>query len=75
LDGIPLIERHNINASDSAILAVCPRYVRALTPTDLPCVLIAADRALITAARAERLQTLDPENFPVADVATYLAAL
>jgi len=74
-DGIALMERHNINATDSAILALFLRYTRTHAPVHPACVLIAADRALVNASRAEGLQALDPESFPVADVPAYLAAL
>jgi hypothetical protein len=75
LDGIPLIEGHNLNASDSAILAVYLRYVSAFSPTDPRCLLIAADKALVAAARAEGLRALDPETLAAADVPAFLAAV
>lgn len=59
LEGIALIERHNINSSDAAILA---RYIR-LTSSDYDrAVLVASDHRLLRAAQAERLHTINPEN-------------
>lgn len=72
LAGIDLMEKHNINAADSAILAACLRYAQSLSE---PCVLVAADTRLLRAAAAEGLAVLNPELLPVADVPAFLLAL
>lgn len=70
--GIALIEQHNINATDAAILALFLRFARLFTP---PCVVVAADERLIRAAEAEGLKTMNPELVAAADVPDILAAL
>jgi predicted nucleic acid-binding protein len=75
LAGISLMQRHNLNAADATILAAVLRYVRLQSPQDPRCILVAADRRLLRSAQAEGLTTLDPESFPAADVASFLAAL
>lgn len=72
LAGIDLMERHQINSSDAAILAV---YLRYAPTTDDVCVIVTADRRLLRAAHAEGLQTLNPERIAPADVPGFLAGL
>jgi predicted nucleic acid-binding protein len=74
-DGISLMERHNINATDSAILALLMRYTRTLPVGAPACLMIAADRGLLRAAQAEGIHTLNPESFSAANVPPYLASL
>ncbi len=75
LDGVALNDRHNLNASDAAILAAFLRYARSRTPGLPACVLVASDQRFLRAASAEGLQTLNPELVPVADVPVLLASL
>jgi predicted nucleic acid-binding protein len=75
LDGIDLIERYNLNASDAAILATYLSQYRAPVAPGVAAALIASDRHLLTAARAEGLTVLNPETYPAADVASFLASL
>ncbi len=75
LSGIPLMRRHNINATDAAILAAFVRYAQADPATTTSCVLVAADKRLVRAAAAEGLNTLNPELLPAADVPAFLADL
>jgi predicted nucleic acid-binding protein len=73
LAGISLIQRHNLNSADAAILSVALRYARSITqPTIL---LIAADHRLLRAARSEGMTTLNPESPPREGVAAFLSAL
>lgn len=58
---LPLIRRHNLNASDALILQSALQYSRALTPPEGPLVFCAADQRLVRAARAEGLTAFDPE--------------
>jgi predicted nucleic acid-binding protein len=74
LAGVSLMKKHNVNASDAAILATVLEYVHVTASGGSDCVLIAADRRLLRAAAAERLETLDPETLIAADVPTFLAA-
>jgi predicted nucleic acid-binding protein len=71
---ISLIRRHNLNATDAAILSMLLGYVQAL-PLPRSCILVAADKRLIRAAAGEGLTTLNPAELPVADVPTLLANL
>lgn len=73
--GITLMERYNVNASDSAILALFLRYIQALPAGSPSPILVASDQRLIAAARAEGLAALDPEVVAAADVSAFLSAL
>lgn len=74
LSGTSLIDKHNVNTADAAILALLLRY-RQLQPSSDPApVLVAADNRLIRAAGAEGLPTLNPELLPAADIPAFLAA-
>ena len=73
--GIEFMQRHNINASDAAILAAYLRYALTQPVSAGPCVLIASDQRLLRAAAAEGLATLNPEVVPPIDVPALLAAL
>ena len=73
LSGIAMMKKHNLNATDAAILVIFLRYVAAFGLTSA--VLIAADKRLIRAAQTEGLMTIDPETFPDSNVADFLANL
>lgn len=75
LAGMDLMERHNINSSDAAILATYQDYVSSLLTGGQPCVLIASDQRLLRAAAAEGLATLNPETVAAADIPSLLASL
>ena len=72
LSSLSLMQKHNLNATDVAILTVFLRYQSAVAE---PCVLIAADKRFVRSAIAEGLSAIDPENFVADDVFTYLASL
>ncbi len=74
LDGIDLIDRHNLNSADASILASFLGLAHA-QPADTTCALVAADQRLLRAAQAEGLKTLNPELIAAADVPAFLAAL
>lgn len=65
------MRRHNLNATDAAILTLLLEYVHG--PDALPCLLIASDQRLLRAAEAEGLATLNPELIAPGDVAAILA--
>lgn len=69
--GVDLLDRHNLNASDAALLNVFLRVSQARANS----VLIAADRRLLRAAQAEGLQVLDPEQVALDDLPALLESL
>jgi len=75
LAGLPLMQRHNVNATDAALLAVLLRYALARPMGASPCVLVTADKRLVRAAGAEGLLTLNPELIAAGDVPAFLASL
>jgi predicted nucleic acid-binding protein len=75
LAGVVLIDRHNINSTDAAILSAFLGYARAPVSIGSACILVAADRRLLRAAQAEGLQVIDPEQMPAGDVPSFLSSL
>jgi predicted nucleic acid-binding protein len=74
-EGIALMDRYNVNASDAAILALFLRYAQALLSGSPTPVLIAADQRLLAAARTEGMATLNPEMLAAVDVPAFLNSL
>ena len=73
LAGIAMMKKHNLNATDAAILVIFLRYVAASGLS--AAVLVAADKRLIRAAQTEGFACIDPELLPAAEVAAFLASL
>lgn len=71
LAGIDLMLKHNLNATDAAILAMFLRVRRALIADFL--ILVAADQRLMRASQHEGLTIIEPERFTVDDVAKLLS--
>jgi predicted nucleic acid-binding protein len=71
---IVMMRRHNLNATDAALLTMLLEYTVA-APADGPLVVVAADQRLLRAAAAEGLRTLNPETLLAADVPPFLAGL
>jgi hypothetical protein len=69
-----LMQRHNLNATDAAILTMLLDVVPNLATGDA-LVLVAADTRLLRAAAAERLATLNPQTVAATDVPALLATL
>jgi len=69
-----MMQRHNLNAADAAILTLLLGLVTNLPPGNA-LVLVAADTRLLRAGAAEGLATLNPETVAAADVPALLAAL
>jgi hypothetical protein len=69
-----MMQRHNLNATDAAILTVLLDVLPNLPPGEA-LVLVAADTRLLRAGTAEGLATLNPETVAAADVPALLAAL
>ena len=61
----PLMQAHNINAADAAILATYLRFQRA---APAPCLMVASDKRLNRAAEAEGLKSLNPEEITPGEV-------
>jgi predicted nucleic acid-binding protein len=70
-----IMSRHNLNATDAAILTLLLDYSQTLPGGPSGCLLIAADRRLLRAAGAEGFSVLDPETVPAADVPALLTRL
>jgi hypothetical protein len=69
-----LMQRHNLNATDAAILTMLLDFAPHL-PQGETLVLVAADTRLLRGAAAEGLATLNPETVAAADVPAFLASL
>jgi predicted nucleic acid-binding protein len=74
LSGLDLVQRHNLNTADAAILETHLRFVRSQPPDSPTSVLVAADTRLLRAAEAEGLTTLNPETVAAADLPALLSA-
>jgi predicted nucleic acid-binding protein len=74
LDGIELIKRHNLNSTDGAILQAFLKRHSPMRPS-VAGVLVASDRRLLRAAKAEGLEVLNPESVQAADIPAFLATL
>jgi predicted nucleic acid-binding protein len=75
ISSTPLILRHNLNATDAAILTLLLDHDRALQAGSQRCALIACDQRLLRAARAEGLVAFNPEEQLVDSVEPFLASL
>ena len=74
LDGIDLIQRHDLNSTDGAILQALLKRAGLMRPA-IASVLVASDQRLLRAGKAEGLEVIDPESVQPADAAPFLAAL
>lgn len=75
VSGMALTERHNINATDAAILSAYLDYSASSTSTTGSCVLVASDQRLLRSAASEGLFTLNPETLSAADVPAFIVGL
>lgn len=74
-ESLSLMQAHNLNATDAAILATYLNFQRA-QPAEAPtCLLVAADQRLLRAGAAEGLVGLNPQFVPAADLPAFLSAL
>ncbi len=67
---LSLMQAHNINSADAAILAAYLHFQRVSAE---PCLLISADKRLLRAAQAEGLSSLNPESATAGDAVSVLA--
>jgi len=74
LNSIPLISRHNINASDALYLQQALNLQRQVEAEDHELVLVASNHRLLRAAENEDLMTLNPEEASAADAEALLRA-
>jgi hypothetical protein len=74
LDGVELIQRHNLNSTDAAVLHAWLTHTLPLRAAVVS-VLVASDRRLLRAAVAEGLAVLNPETVASADVPAVLVTL
>ena len=73
--GIDLMETHNLNATDAALLVLFRSYVQFFAPdSGITFLLVAADERLVRTANAEGLRAVNPEILLAADVPAYLAS-
>ena len=61
---LSLMQTHNINSADAAILAT---YLQFQRTSAAPCLLVSADKRLLRAAQAEGLPQLNPEEVAAGD--------
>ncbi len=71
---LSLMQAHNLNSADAAILAAFLRFQRALPQGSPSWTLIASDKRLGRAAEAAGLRALNPEQVAAGDVAALLAS-
>ncbi|MDQ2686446.1 MAG: type II toxin-antitoxin system VapC family toxin [Armatimonadota bacterium] len=72
---LSLMQAHNLNATDAAILATYLNFQRS-QPADAPTyLLVAADQRLLRAGAAEGLAGLNPQFVPAATLPAFLAGL
>lgn len=67
---LSLMQAHNINSADAAILAT---YLRVQRAAQEHCLLVASDKRLLRAAGAEGLNGLNPEEVAASDIPGWLA--
>lgn len=67
-----LIQRHNINGSDAAMLHVYLEYADAIRADGDPAFLVATDARLRRASESEGLSVLDPEELTAEQLASIL---
>jgi uncharacterized protein len=75
-NGIALMEAHNVNATDAALLVLFRAYLQTFpVNSGITFLLVASDERLVRTAHAEGLRSLNPETVSVADAASLLASL
>jgi len=70
-----LVDAHNMNSADAAILAAYLRFRSSLSRNSPTCLLVASDKRILWAAIAEGLQTLDPEGLSPTEASALLSVL
>jgi hypothetical protein len=74
--GIALMETHNLNATDAALLVLFRSYIHSFaSDSGMTFLLVAADERLVRTAHAEGMRAVNPETLPAANVSAYLALL
>jgi predicted nucleic acid-binding protein len=65
---MPSIEKHSINATDSLVLHTARGIAATESKDGNDLILITADKRLVTAAKAEGLQVINPETATLAEI-------
>jgi predicted nucleic acid-binding protein len=73
MDALPLIEKHSINSTDAVVLRSALDLAAHERKQDNELILVTADNRLITAAKAEGLQVINPETAKLAEVEKLLS--
>ena len=73
-ESVPLILRHNLNATDALHLRMACKLRSFVAILGAQVVLVAADKRLLRAAKAEGLSVLNPEEATLAQVRALLAS-
>ena len=68
LGSLAIMKRHNLNATDAAILSMLIHQSAYLAGGPASVLLVASDHRLVRAAGAEGFQTLNPEQVAAIDV-------
>ena len=72
--GIALMEAHNINATDAALLFLFQSYISTFPQTSqVKFIIVAADERLVRASEAEGLTAINPESITAANIPALLA--
>lgn len=74
-ESLSLMQAHNLNATDAAILATYLNFQRSQPAGAPPCLLVAADQRLLRGGAAEGLVDLNPQFVPAANLPAFLAGL
>ena len=72
IDGTDLIGRHNLNATDAAMLVTYLRYADAAKADGSRCALVSSDARLVRASAAEGLAVINPKDLAMGDVPAFL---
>jgi uncharacterized protein len=71
--GISLIEAHNLNSTDAALLILFQSYKATFASEDkVTFVLLAADERLVRTAIAEGITAINPESLPIEEVNNFI---
>lgn len=70
MNSLTFMAAHNLNATDSILLATLQSYLQSLGRTD--CVVVSSDKRLLRAAVSEGYRTINPELLGISDLPSLL---
>ena len=74
--GIALMETHNLNATDAALLISFQSFIQTFAfDADAIFLVVAADERLVRTARALGMKAVNPESLPASEVVSFLQNL